>query len=280
MMKTLSQDHPRARMMTAELVDQLDLDKSVAFYKDRFADAGDFTFVFVGTFDVATIKPLVERYLGALPSTHRLESWKDVGVRPPTGVVQKTVMKGIEPKSQVGMAFTGPFEYDPEHRIAIRALGDILQARLVREQLGGTYSIMAAGNYTKIPRQAYEFDITWGCNPDRVDELVKAVFKDIADIKANGPTEKQVNDEREKMLRDFETNSKQNAYLVSQISSRYQFGEDVKTLFEIPENTRRFVTAAAIKDAANKYLNTNNYIQVTLLPEKKTSPSLIGQIAR
>src|SRR4029453_4228479 len=115
------QNHPRRRMTTAATVDEWNLEKSLAFYKDRFADASDFTFVFVGSFDLPTIKPLVERYLGALPSIRRKETWKDVGVRTATGVIEKKVEKGIEPKSQAAIVFSGPFEYDQMHRIAIRA---------------------------------------------------------------------------------------------------------------------------------------------------------------
>src|SRR5204862_995821 len=67
----LPQNPPRAQPLTPARVDQMSLDKSVAFYKDRFADASDFIFVFVGSFDVAKMKPLVERYLGSLPSLRR-----------------------------------------------------------------------------------------------------------------------------------------------------------------------------------------------------------------
>ena len=80
------QNHPRRRLTTAASVDEWNLDKSLAFYKDRFADASDFTFYFVGSFDEATMKPLVERYLGALPSLKRKETWKDIGVKLPAGV--------------------------------------------------------------------------------------------------------------------------------------------------------------------------------------------------
>lgn len=284
MTNTLSQDHPRARMMTAELVDELNLEKSLAFYKDRFADASDFRFVFAGTFSLATMKPLVEQYLGALPSIHRTETWKDVGIRPPKGVIKKSVSKGIEAKSQVGMAFTGPFQYDPEHRVVIRALQSIMQARLrdrVREELGGTYSIGAGANYSRVPEQRYQFTISWGCNPDRVDELVKAVMTDIEDIRTNGPTEKQVNDAREQLLRDFETNIKQNGYLASQLYFKYLYGEDLKTFFEMPETYKR-LSVASIKEAARTYFNMDNYVQGVLLPEKKpsTAPNLLEQISR
>ncbi len=270
---TLTQNHPRGRMITAPEVEQLDLDKSMALYKDRFADASDFTFVFVGTFDLKAIKPLVEQYLGSLPSTGRKETWKDTGIRYPKGVVTKTVNKGIEPKSQAAIVFTGPFEYDQAHRVIMRALANIVQIRLrdlVREDLGGTYSIGASANYAKVPVQTYTFNIGWGCNPDRVDELVKAVMRDIDDIRTNGPTEKQVTDTITQLQRDFETSIKQNSYVASQLYYKYLYNEDVKTFFEMPE-AYKALTPAVIRDAARTYLNPQNYVQVTLFPEKKTT---------
>src|SRR5205823_14847712 len=106
------QNHLRRRLPTPAVVDEWNLDKSLAFYKDRFAEASDFTFVFLGSFDLATMKPLVERYLGALPSTQRKETRKDINVPLTTGIVEKKIEKGIEPKSQVGIVLNGPFEYD------------------------------------------------------------------------------------------------------------------------------------------------------------------------
>ena len=267
----LGQNHPRRRMTTPATVDQWNLDKSLAFYKDRFADASDFTFVFVGSFDVATLKPLVERYLGGLPSLPRKETWKDVGARPPVGVIEKTVEKGIEPKSQTAIVFTGPFEYDPPHRTTLRAMAHIFQTRLLkslREELGGTYSVSVGANAQKIPRAEYQASVQFGSDPQRVDGLVKRVFEEIEKLKADGPTEKELNDEKEALLREFETNSKQNGYLLSQISAKYQVGEDVGGIWDTPEMYKT-LDAASIQEAAKTYLNTSNYVRVTLVPEKK-----------
>src|SRR5204862_7588776 len=118
----VTQNHLRARPMTQELVSQMNLDKSLAFYKDRFADASDFTFGLVGSFDLPTSKPLVERYLASLPALHRKEAGKDVGIRPPSGVVEKEVRKGSTPKSEVGVVFTGPFQNNQRNRIIVRAM--------------------------------------------------------------------------------------------------------------------------------------------------------------
>lgn len=267
----LGQNHLRRRITTAATVDQWNLDKSLAFYKERFADASDFTFVFVGSFDPAVMKPLVEKYLGGLPSIRRQESWKDVGARMPTGVIEKTVEKGIEPKSQTTIVFSGPFVYDPQHRITLRAMTSIFQSRLLevlREELGGTYSVSVNGSTDRIPRQEYQIAIRFGGDPQRVEGLVKRVFEEIEKYKANGPTQKELDDERSAMLREFETSSKQNGFLLSQISAKYQAGEDVAGIWQAPELYQK-LDVASLQQAAKTYLNTDNYVRVTLLPEKK-----------
>ena len=267
------QNHPRRRLTTAATVDQWNLDKSLAFYKDRFADASDFTFYFVGNFDEATMKPLVERYLGALPSLKRKESWKDIGVKLPTGVVEKRVEKGIEPKSRAAIIFSGPFVFDQEKRVAIRSMSEILQTRLlelIREELGGTYSITAAYGFSKYPKSEYSITIQFGCSPERTDDLIKRVFEEIEKFKADGPTEKQLTDEKEALLREFETNSKQNPYLLNQIMLRFYHNEDPAGIWLVPDFYKK-LDAATVKDAAKEYLNTQSFVKVTLFPEKKAA---------
>jgi zinc protease len=269
--KTMAQDHPRRYVPTAELVDQFDLDRSMAFYKDRFADASDFTFVFVGSFDLAMMRPLVETYLGSLPSLDRKETWKDVGVKPPTGIVEKTVEKGIEPKSQSTIVFTGPFQYDMTNRVAIRAMAEILQTRLlktIREELGGTYSINASQNFRKLPRSEYSVSITFGSDPQRTDALVTRVLQEVEAFKSEGPTAKELSDEKEALLRGFETNSKLNTFVAGQLLYQYQYQEDPATVWAMPDYFSK-LDAAMIQQAAKAYLNMDNRIRVTLVPEKK-----------
>ena len=217
------------------------------------------------------MKPLVEKYLGTLPSIKRKETWKDVGVRTATGVIDKKVEKGIEPKSQAAIIFSGPFVYDQTQRVAIRAMADILRTRLldtIREDLGGTYSISATPNYQKIPNPEYTISIQFGCDPARAESLVARVLQEIDQFKANGPTDKQVNDEREALLRDFETNAKQNGYLLTQLVVKYQFGEDPAGVWDVP-NYYKKVDAAMIQQAARTYLDGKNRLTVVLFPEKK-----------
>ncbi len=268
---TLTQNHLRARPMTAEMLDQMNLDKSLAFYKDRFSDASGFTFVFVGSFEPATLKPLVEKYLGSLPSTHRDNAWRDVGLTTPSGVVEKTVEKGLEPKSQTAIVFNGVFPYNQEQRVAIRAMANVLENRLretLREDLGGTYSVSASPQLTRFPRPEYSFEIAFGSDPKRTEALTKAVFAEIDKLKTSGPNAKEVADTKETFLRDFDANTKQNAYWLGQIALKYEYGEDPATLLAVPDFYKR-IDAAMIQQAARQYLNTQRFVRVSLMPEKK-----------
>ncbi len=167
--------------------------------------------------------------------------------------------------------FTGPFQYDPMHRVALRAMTLVLEGRLheaLREQLGGTYSVSANANSTKVPIEQYSILVQFGCDPSRTTVLVNRVFQEIDAFKNRGVSDAQLQEVREGLVREFETSSQQNGFLLNQIALRYQYPEDLKDFFNLPE-LYRAITPAMITDAAKTYLNTNTYVQVTLFPEKK-----------
>ena len=267
----LSQNHPRALPLTPARLTQMNLDKSLAFYRSRFADASDFTFVFVGSFDLATMKPLVERYLGSLPSLNRNESARDVGMHPPAGVVERQVRSGIAPRSQVSIVFTGAFENDETHRVIARAMAETLAGNLqrtLREDLGGTYGVSVVPTFTMKPTPQYRLAINFACDPARTESLIRSAFQVIENFKQLGPGEGQIADARVALNRDFETNSERNDYLLNRIVFKYQHGEDVNEVFDM----RPFyiqLTVAAVRDAARAYLNTNRYVEVVLQPEAR-----------
>ena len=265
----LSQNHVRAQPLTLASLNRMNLDASLAFYRDRFADASDFTFVFVGSFDLATLKPLVERYLASLPALHRNESPQDVGRVFPAGVVDEEVRSGIEPVSRVSIVFGGAFENDEMHRIVARTMAESLAGNLqrtLREDLGGTYGVSVAPSFTKRPREEYRLTISFACDPARTESLTRAAFQVIDQFKRNGPSAGQILDARTALIRDFEINSQRNAYLLNQILYKYEYGEDVTDIV----NMRPFydrLTASVVRDAARAYLNTDRYVKVTLFPE-------------
>ena len=269
---TLTQGHVRAQPFTAARVAEMNLQKSLAFYKDRFADASDFTFVFVGSFDLKMMEPLVERYLAALPATHRRESGRDVGIRPPAGIVERQVVKGLEPKSEVTVVFTGNFENTQQNRLLIRAMTETLEGdlqRILREDLGGTYGVSVRARFDKQPEQRYTVTVDFACDPARREELVKALFREIDAFRSAGPTAGQVVDERLALARDQETSGRDNAYLLNQLTYKYQYNEDVADVFDMNPYLDR-LTPIAIRDVARTTLDPNRFVHVTLIPESST----------
>jgi zinc protease len=269
----LSGNSPRRQPETPATVEKWDLARSMAFYKARFADAGNFTFVFVGSFTPETIKPLVETYIASLPATQSKETFKDLGIVPPAGVIERTVNKGIAPKSQVAVVYSGPFTYDERHLLALRAMTLTLQSRLfdtIRQELGGTYSIEVTPDADKFPKPQYTVRIDWTCDPAKTASLTQRVFDEIEFVRQTTYQPGQVGRIRDALRREFERNSEDNAYLLNQIARHYADGEtsNLGAVVNLQDEIAR-LTGQDIQDAAQTYLNPKNYVKVTLMPEGK-----------
>jgi zinc protease len=266
---TLWQRHPRARPQTVETLAEIDRQTAFRIYRDRFADAGDFTFVFVGAFHADAIRPLIETYIASLPAAGRIDTPRDVGMRPVRGVVEKVVRRGVEPKSQTRITFSGPFEYDRDNRLVIAALVDIMDLKLrdvLREDMGGTYGVSISQSTQHFPDPRYLLSIQFGAAPDRLEELVAAVFAEIEKIKEHGPDADALLKVKEQQRRAFETQTKQNEYWRSVLLREAETGEPAAAVLDFPQRVQA-LTAAQIRDAARRYFDLSNYVRVSLLPE-------------
>ena len=268
---TLAQNDYRARPLTPTTFAEINGDKAIAFFRDRFSNAGDFTFLFVGNVDTVALKPLVERYLASLPNTGRVDAPRVTGKGAPTGVVQKTVRKGVEPKATTNIYFTGACAYSPETRVELRALIEIVQIRLtesLREKLGGTYSPGVVGGCARTPRQEYQIRVIFNSSPENVEVLTQAAFALIDSIKTHGPTAADVEKVRAEITRSREVETKQNNYWTQNIAAREQAGEDIGGLGSPYDDLVKKLTVQQLQAAARKYFNTSNYARFVLLPEK------------
>jgi zinc protease len=247
------------------------LDKAYSFYKDRFADASGFTFTLVGNFDIATIKPLLETYLGGLPSTNSKETYKNLNIHPPAGQITKTVYKGIGDKATVQLVFSGDYDYNEANNVQMDALEAILQIKLIdrlREQESGVYSPGVRASYVKIPNGRYSMSIYFGCSPQNVDKLIAATLDEINKIKQNGAQQTDIQKFTSEDLRSTEVQLRQNVFWAGYLASGNQNQENPHRIINYVKDLNT-VTVQSTKDAANKYLSGNNFIKFILLPEKK-----------
>ncbi|MCB2204121.1 insulinase family protein [bacterium] len=269
--KVLYQDHPRHQPMTEEWLKGLDLEVAYDFYLDRFKDASDFTFMFVGNFKPEELKPMVETWLGSLPSINRKETWGDPGIRYPKGVIKKKVYKGIDDKSMVTVVFTGDHNWSYENNYKANALEELLTIKLreeIREEKGGTYGVGVRMGLDKSPVGDYALMIRFGCKPERVDELTATLFDVLNSVRNEPADEETINKIKEIQRRERETNLKENGWWLGQMRASLSYGEPLDRWMQYDALVDA-LDADMLQETAQKYINMDNYVQVQLFPEEK-----------
>ncbi|HNS12336.1 MAG TPA: insulinase family protein [Bacteroidia bacterium] len=262
--------NPRYQPRTLTTLSKIELDMVYKIYQERFSDASGFTFVLVGSMNPQEIKPLVEKYLGSLPSLNKNEKWVNTGVTYPKGKVEKTVRKGMEPKAAVLLRFNTSFEYNRNNRNEVSALSKLFNIRLrevLREDKSGVYGVSCWSSPKHYPVGNLETSIYFGCSPENVDMLIDAAWGVLNEIKTTLCDEKNLIKVKETALRERETGVKENQFWLRTISSSHENGEDILEL-KAYNSWVSALTVADLKNFANKYLVTENYAKFVLLPEK------------
>ena len=248
----------------------INFDKISKVFQDRFSDVSGFTFIFVGSFDVEKIKPLLETYIGSLPGKKMKNSYRDIGIRSIEGPAQKNIYIGTDPKSFVYLFFDSQLpsvKKEDEH--LLWSLGQILERIFIdklREEMGQVYGVNVSSDVEKYPYLHYEFEVIIPCSPDNSDTLVNAAIAELRRIIARGLTSGEIQKEIETQTRVAERDSKENNSYLSKIERVYQLGEDFSRL-ENPYSIIKLLTPENLKRVAKQYLDVNKLVRVTLYPE-------------
>ncbi|KAA6430469.1 insulinase family protein [Dyadobacter flavalbus] len=267
----LTSHNPKRRPLKPESIDKVSLNRALEIYKDRFSDASDFVFTIVGAFKTDEIKPLLEKYIGALPSTERDDNFNHPNIFPPKGRIEKTVYKGLEPKSRVTLISSGEFEYSPENNIQIEALQEVLQIKLIealREEESGVYGVSVSEGTDKFPTGHYRFSISFGCAPENVEKLVKRTQEEIDKIKQNGADKKDIEKFVAETRRKLETALKTNSFWLDYLDDNTYLGDDLNEILQ-EEKLLGSITEASTKAAAQQYFKDADFIKAVLMPESK-----------
>jgi zinc protease len=262
-------NNPRRRIPEAADLDSLDAKKAFDFYKSRFGDATDFTFVIVGKFDPAALRPLVETYLASLPAKGRKEVEKDAGIRRVAGAVKKQWKIGEAPKASVILDFHADDTWTRDKDRDMYILGQLLTMRLtdsLREAKSGVYGIGASGRVIRSPHQERTFTVRFGCDPARVDELIKAVYDEIA-LTVKDPDQSYLDKVRETFSRSRETDLRTNSFWAGWLTTAYRYGDDPAIVLDL-DAVRSRITAANVSASAKRYLDAKSVYQAVLVPEK------------
>lgn len=257
--------HPRTAPVKAATLDKIDYNRVMELYKDRFADASDFTFIMVGNIDEETAIPLIEKYLGSLPSIKRNEKFRDVNPDIRKGLYENNFVREMETaKSSVLMVASGKCKYNQKNIVMMSMLGqllNILYTQTVREEAGGTYGVSCSGSLNKYPEAEGVFQIFFDTDPQRRAQMVELINKGIQDFIAKGPKAEDLSKVKEYMLKTFQQNQKENSYWMGVMKTMLWEGVDMNAGYEATVNA---VTINDLKKFAKDFFGQKNMIEVSM----------------
>ena len=270
----LYNNSPYSQRLNMDMLDKIDYERALTLAKERFSNAADFTFVFVGNADAATLKPLVETYIASLPGNKgRKEDWKNVGLVPVKGKVVKHFDKEMQtPKATVYTFFTGNVPYNVENRIMAsmtKQVFDQVFTRTIREEEQGTYGVGVNMSVTNYPEESFTFLFGFDTDVALKERLLARAYKEITNVMENGVTEADFKKIVEFMSKEYTQNLRENGYWLNVITNRYLLGKDMHTTYEAALNS---ITPAKLNKFIKEQFSQNNQAEFVMkgyAPEAK-----------
>ena len=260
-------NHPRVKPFVAADVDAVDYDRVLDIYKERTSDATGYQFFIVGNVDLDAIKPLVERYIGALPCNGRVEKIEKTTVETRTGVYRNNFKNKMEnPTGTENIIYAGKIDPSRKNRIVMSFLNQVLNivyTEEVREKEGGTYGVGVRGSISKYPEGEYSLLVNFNMSPERREELAAIIVREFEKLAAQGPVAEHVEKVRSYMLKSFEESQKKNGSWMNWLYSYYFDGEDNYSGYE---ELVKGITAEDIRLLAKYILDQGNFIEVSMTP--------------
>jgi zinc protease len=265
LVSALYKNHPRALNLTLESLKDISYQRIMDIYKDRFKDAGDFVFTFVGNVDLATLKPLVEQYLASLPSAKRKETYRDIHMDIQKGQVKNYFDKDMKvQKTSVYTFYSGALDYTPENLFKMSILNQVLSiiyTETIREEEGGTYGVGVYGMVSSYPKGNFRLMAYFDTNAEMRDKLVAKVHEELRKIANDGPSEVNLNKVKEYMLKKHTEDLRDNGYWLGVLSDYSFYGINRLADYEKIING---ITVADIQSFTDALLSQNNNVEVVM----------------
>jgi len=266
--KEMYGNHPMAMRVKAEMIDQIDYNRIMEMYKDRFKEAGDFTFLFVGNINLEEAKPLIETYLGGLPTINRKENFKDIKMDIQKGARKNLFEKQMEtPKATVLNIISGNCPFNLKNSLLMTMLSqtmDMVYTETIREKEGASYGVGTAGQLNCYPKEEAIFQIVFDTDPAKREKMEQIVMSELQKVAQEGPRPEHLAKVKEFLLKKHLENMKENGYWVNQLVEYYFSNADMNTGYDKLVNE---LTVEDVKNFTKALLDQGNIIEVTMTAE-------------
>ncbi len=266
--------HPRNLLFNQQFVNNIDFDKAVAVYKDRFQDASDFTFIFVGNLDMEKDLALIQKYIGSLSSQNREETWKDYGIKPANGHTKREIYRPMEvPKSTVYYTIYNDVNYSLKTRIYIRTIASLLDKRYletIREEEGGSYGVGLRPSISKRNYEHATISMSFDCDPEKREKLTSILKAEIDKLVKEGVNADDLKEIQKNNIKSREEAEHENSFWLSVLYGSLINEEPIADTQSYNELINS-MTPKSVQKFAKKWFKNYDSIEVVMSPVKEES---------
>ena len=268
--KVFYNNNPRVTELTEETIEKANLATIERVYRQLFNNVAGAEVIIVGNVDLATLKPLVEKYIGSLPKGKKATTWNKANcIDVATGAIEETVKLPMQtPKSTVHQLYTAYLPVDIKTNVTLDAANyilDMIYTKSIREDEGGTYGVGSALQGRRKPAERIDVHVLFSTNPEAAEKLTQIAINELKKYAENGPTEEQFNKAMENLKKNLPEKRINNSYWMNALSHYAEYGEDYDALYEAAINS---LTAKDIQTVLQAILAQGNFIEVTLAPQE------------
>ena len=267
LVRNLYGHHPKAMIQNYEMFSKMDYDRMVAIYKERFANAADFTFIIAGNFDEAEMEKYVAQYIASLPAKGKAEKAVNDGKAVVKGKVNKTFKQKSESNlAMMAMVWTGDIDYTLENKLKVSIVGQLMANELlnsVREDEGAAYSPYSVGSVGTSYKDYFVIQTAFALNPDKREKSEKATINSLETLAKDIP-DTELKKMKEYMLKRYDEQVRENGYWLGVMEDAAMNGIDSYSDYKKIINS---LTAEQMEKFVGQLLKQGNRCEVIMLPE-------------
>ena len=260
----------RTLLYNKDYLADLNFNKAVDIYKDRFSDASDFTFIFVGNIDIKEHLPLIQKYIGNITSTNRKESFVDNIDGPAKGKTSTVFERNMAvPKTTVYYSLKGKIDYNLKNKIMVSMISQLLSKRYmvtIREEEGGSYGVGVNQSVLKMPRERFSIAINFDCNPEKRDRLIEIVRDEITKITTKSCEATDLIEIKNNFLKSRDEAELQDSFWMSTLYSNQMKGARIINKEEYKKIVNN-IDAKSIKKLAKQIFKKADIVEVIMNPK-------------
>ena len=257
-------NNPRYRRLTPQRLDGYSYDRILELYRQRFANAADFTFIFVGNVDPQSIRPDIERYIASLPGSAQKETARHIEFIVPGNRESRFDKEVSTPKATVVVTISGDERYSLKDQLEmtfLKQIMDIVYVETIRAEEGGTYGVSTQASLLREPYNRYAFTISFDTSNEKSEALADRALAELKKVGDEGPTAAAFDKVKEFLQKSYAQSIKENGYWLGQLTSFYRYGTDSHTEYL---KTLNAITPEDIARLAKKISDSPNRVEVVM----------------